>query len=57
MSKILINFRSTERERERFKHAAELERMSLSSWIRRLALVRIGELADRFEPENGSSTK
>jgi hypothetical protein len=52
MPKILINFRSTESERARFKRAAEVERMSLSSWLRRLALVRLAELGDRMEAES-----
>ena len=47
MPKILINFRSTEEERARFKRAASSEGLSLSGWIRRLALIRTAELGDR----------
>ena len=46
MPKVLINFRSNEEERRRFKRAAAAERMSLSAWIRRLALLRVIELGD-----------
>jgi hypothetical protein len=49
--RVLINFESNERERARFKRAAAVERMSLSAWLRRLALVRLSELADRIEAE------
>lgn len=52
--RILINFRTTQEQRERFRRAAEVERMSLSEWIRRLALLRVAELGDRMDkPSKG----
>lgn len=49
--RILINFDTTEEQRERFKRAAAAERMTLAEWLRRLALLRVAELGDRVEQQ------
>jgi hypothetical protein len=44
-----MTFRAPTKQAERFRRAAELEGMTVSEWLRRLALLRVAELADRLE--------
>ena len=48
----LVQFRDTERQRERYKCAARIEGVSLSEWLRRLALLRLAELGDRVAEQS-----
>ncbi len=49
----LTQFRSTEAEHRRLKHAAKAEGLTLSEWLRRLALLRVAELGDRLDRVSG----
>jgi hypothetical protein len=45
MSKrVLVNFETTPEQRVWFKNAAHAERMSMSAWLRRIAIVRAAEV-------------
>lgn len=48
-----VRFRVSRTRVEQFTRAAEAECMSLSEWLRRLALIRVAELGDRIE--NGAA--
>ncbi len=39
-----IQVRAPRPQKERFRRCAEIERLSLSEWLRRLAIVRAAEL-------------
>lgn len=45
---ILVQFREEEERRKQFKRAARTDGLTLSAWLRRLALVRVAELGDRL---------
>lgn len=49
MKTTLVQFRSTPTQRDRLKEAAQAEGLTLSEWLRRLALLRMAEIADRPE--------
>ena len=44
-----MDFRLPEPQAERIKRAAELEGLSVSEWLRRVALLRVAELGDRLD--------
>jgi len=58
---VLVQFRATEKRKRVLKRAAEVEGLTLSEWLRRLAMQRVGELVDSPEmlehfvsPDDGS---
>lgn len=47
----VLNFRASAEQAKRFRRAAQVEALSLSEWLRRLALLRVAELGQRLDSE------